>query len=170
MSWSIRIDARITYLGSSSWRKFIAVISDFPINFASHSFLLLYSVLKVRAQRRPAMSRSGLCLSHSLLAALAFPLPWSLLTPTGCWRAFASPLVGSNGLEPSTSRLSGVRSNHLSYEPMSVAVRCHLGQPLCLPLKKEDLLALFALLTLRLLNFRFVVTRARIASSASWWR
>ena len=30
-------------------------------------------------------------------------------------------LVGSNGLEPSTSRLSGVRSNHLSYEPISVA-------------------------------------------------
>ena len=29
-----------------------------------------------------------------------------------------SPLVGSNGLEPSTSRLSGVRSNHLSYEPV----------------------------------------------------
>ena len=27
-------------------------------------------------------------------------------------------MVGSNGLEPSTSRLSGVRSNHLSYEPM----------------------------------------------------
>ena len=30
-------------------------------------------------------------------------------------------MVGSNGLEPSTSRLSGVRSNHLSYEPMFVA-------------------------------------------------
>ena len=29
-----------------------------------------------------------------------------------------TPLVGSNGLEPSTSRLSGVRSNHLSYEPV----------------------------------------------------
>ena len=28
-------------------------------------------------------------------------------------------LVGSSGLEPPTSRLSGVRSNHLSYEPMS---------------------------------------------------
>ena len=27
-------------------------------------------------------------------------------------------LVGSNGIEPSTSRLSGVRSNHLSYKPM----------------------------------------------------
>ena len=29
-----------------------------------------------------------------------------------------TPVVGSNGLEPSTSRLSGVRSNHLSYEPV----------------------------------------------------
>ena len=32
---------------------------------------------------------------------------------------FFENLVGSNGLEPSTSRLSGVRSNHLSYEPIS---------------------------------------------------
>ena len=27
-------------------------------------------------------------------------------------------MVGLNGLEPSTSRLSGVRSNRLSYEPI----------------------------------------------------
>ena len=27
-------------------------------------------------------------------------------------------MVGSNGLEPSTSRLSGARSNRLSYEPI----------------------------------------------------
>ena len=32
-------------------------------------------------------------------------------------------LVGSSGLEPPTSRLSGVRSNHLSYEPMLLS-RC----------------------------------------------
>ena len=31
---------------------------------------------------------------------------------------FNKSLVGSNGLEPSTSRLSGVCSNQLSYEPM----------------------------------------------------
>ena len=31
-----------------------------------------------------------------------------------------SVVVGSNGLEPSTSRLSGARSNHLSYEPIEV--------------------------------------------------
>ena len=30
---------------------------------------------------------------------------------------YESKLVGSSGLEPPTSRLSGVRSNHLSYEP-----------------------------------------------------
>ena len=29
-------------------------------------------------------------------------------------------LVGSSGLEPPTSRLSGARSNHLSYEPISI--------------------------------------------------
>ena len=30
-------------------------------------------------------------------------------------------MVGLNGLEPSTSRLSGVRSNHLSYKPICIA-------------------------------------------------
>ena len=39
-------------------------------------------------------------------------------------------VVGSNGLEPSTSRLSGVRSNHLSYEPISVAGPFTSAKPL----------------------------------------
>ena len=38
--------------------------------------------------------------------------------------------MGSNGLEPSTSRLSGVRSNHLSYEPISVAGPFTSAKPL----------------------------------------
>ena len=39
-------------------------------------------------------------------------------------------MVGLNGLEPSTSRLSGVRSNHLSYEPISVAGPFTSAKPL----------------------------------------
>ena len=44
-----------------------------------------------------------------LLASYSFLIPLQ----------FVRMLVGSSGLEPPTSRLSGVRSNHLSYEPMS---------------------------------------------------
>ena len=42
-------------------------------------------------------------------------------------------VVGSSGLEPPTSRLSGVRSNHLSYEPISIrtsGVSIHILSPL----------------------------------------
>ena len=34
------------------------------------------------------------------------------------YSVFNEHMVGSSGLEPPTSRLSGARSNHLSYEPM----------------------------------------------------
>ena len=38
-------------------------------------------------------------------------------------------LVGTSGLEPPTSRLSGVRSNHLSYAPMFLGLfTCYLSQ------------------------------------------
>ena len=36
---------------------------------------------------------------------------------------FLNTLVGTSGLEPPTSRLSGVRSNHLSYAPFLVEMR-----------------------------------------------
>ena len=60
----------------------------------------------------------------SFQGAISFLLPTSL-------RKKASPywvlLVGSSGLEPPTSRLSGVRSNHLSYEPSSYVCRQSLS-------------------------------------------
>ena len=34
--------------------------------------------------------------------------------------AFIFLMVGLGGLEPPTSRLSGVRSNHLSYKPINM--------------------------------------------------
>ena len=39
---------------------------------------------------------------------------------------FRQNLVGLRGLEPPTSRLSGVRSNHLSYKPMFLSGSCFL--------------------------------------------
>ena len=39
-------------------------------------------------------------------------------------------LVGSSGLEPPTSRLSGARSNHLSYEPTLVSVYLVSSSPI----------------------------------------
>ena len=51
------------------------------------------------------------------------------ILPAFFGRHLCLPMVGSSGLEPPTSRLSGVRSNHLSYEPISVAV-CRCPSPL----------------------------------------
>ena len=50
-------------------------------------------------------------------------------------------LVGSSGLEPPTSRLSGARSNHLSYEPISMVIAFSSSSFLEVP----NLLLLFVL-------------------------
>ena len=41
-----------------------------------------------------------------------------------------NPMVGSSGLEPPTSRLSGVCSNQLSYEPVGGGNRVRTDDPL----------------------------------------
>ena len=49
---------------------------------------------------------------RSLLPSSSFLREFTL------YAVFKVRLVGSSGLEPPTSRLSGVRSNQLSYEPI----------------------------------------------------
>ena len=53
-------------------------------------------------------------------AFCSYPIGWVLCFSRYCpeFGRPASGLVGSSGLEPPTSRLSGARSNHLSYEPI----------------------------------------------------
>ena len=63
-----------------------------------------------------------ICITFALFS---FQVPFFLFLRTDfsnnshcCSSLFSEVLVGTNGLEPSTSRLSGVRSNHLSYAPI----------------------------------------------------
>ena len=116
-------------------------------NSTSLCFLaFLYSVLKVHRTNwashnlswkyAPRISRLVCAsLNRVLFGFSAFSVPRGIdfSVPSLLVRELPrrQPLVGSNGLEPSTSRLSGVRSNHLSYEPISVAVSsCH-SRPTC---------------------------------------
>ena len=78
-----------------------------------------------------ASFRSPLCLMAFVFLVISppklppgfvpgFPLPVTRDLSTRNICGF-NPLVGSSGLEPPTSRLSGVRSNHLSYEPICLS-------------------------------------------------
>ena len=79
-------------------------------------------------------------------------------------------LVGSSGLEPPTSRLSGARSNHLSYEP----ARCKRQETRDKKLHKRQELLCFALA----IGFKIQVTSLQkpfllLASCfllLGWWR
>ena len=69
--------------------------------------------------RRQPLSLRALALRSGPSVRLAVPFPFAPLhRPTLPNKS----LVGSNGLGPSTSRLSGVCSNQLSYEPLLVEV------------------------------------------------
>ena len=77
------------------------------------------------------------CLSVWLLESFQ-PLPAAsprlyALVPLGAppRLAPAQLVVGSSGLEPPTSRLSGARSNHLSYEPIVKAAVFRPARPPC---------------------------------------
>ena len=60
-----------------------------------------------------------ICASFFSLLALDLLYSISYFIQFSRYLSQLSLLVGTSGLEPPTSRLSGVRSNHLSYAPMS---------------------------------------------------
>ena len=82
----------------------------------------------------PDLKLSFLFISHcsSVCRLILLRLDLSSLSIFSFQSTFAGSLllVGSNGIEPSTSRLSGARSNQLSYEPIFGYFRffplCHL--------------------------------------------
>ena len=89
---------------SSQWSQRVAFRS-----FCSLAHWAAGSLLPALRALASAPSR----LSGVLLPSLRLSLP-----------PFFGRLVGSSGFEPPPSRLSGVRSNHLSYEPMLLSSVC----------------------------------------------
>ena len=105
-----------------SWkdRSFIVDISIFlKTVFLNYLFVLLFCALfgfQWTFAFAARCAAGGLNVATSPLELALGPLPHCSL----CFIPHLSivELVGSSGLEPPTSRLSGARSNHLSYEPI----------------------------------------------------
>ena len=76
--------------------------------YSSNTFFIRFSMIILQYSR---------CFYHPRVTMHPISASATRLLP-----AEASRLVGSSGLEPPTSRLSGARSNHLSYEP--IVFRC----------------------------------------------
>ena len=80
------------------------------------------------------------------------------------------PLVGSSGLEPPTSRLSGARSNHLSYEPIQF-LSVYLVHSLTFFLLPSLSSYAFRSLTIVLVcSPSALLPRVRLRRLAAWWR
>ena len=89
------------------------------IRTPNHQKQIAYT--RFRSYKRAQLSR--LSFSFEKVVGSSLESRNALFAYTSYKRAFRasrlrSPLVGSSGLEPPTSRLSGARSNHLSYEPI----------------------------------------------------
>ena len=107
---------------------YLLVVSSFFILFSFYSvFKLLFCSLLSFKNR---YQKINLNLSSDIHSWNAY-LSGNLIKHFSCSFSFVSfsfsakekEMVGTNGLEPSTSRLSGVRSNHLSYAPGLVEMR-----------------------------------------------
>ena len=84
------------------------------------TFVLMFSGDNEIRTRDPLLARQ-------VLSQLSY-------TPIGLYLIWYLLPVGLNGLEPSTSRLSGVRSNQLSYKPVcSNSIRNLSRQPPAFP-------------------------------------
>ena len=82
-------------------------------------------------------------LARQVLSQLSYAPTFLLLSAKTC-------LVGLSGLEPLTSRLSGVRSNQLSYRPFCFSLRAapsklNINQRMCVDLKSTRYLTISCL-------------------------
>ena len=92
---------------------------SFAISFYRFGCLFFYHPLVAKLQFLTFFLWKDQFLSFSIAFSISVRLLYSVFNDHLQSTKFASQilLVGLDGLEPSTSRLSGARSNHLSYRP-----------------------------------------------------
>ena len=102
---------------------YLLVVSSFSSCFLSilfsSCFFVLCSFFKNRYQKINHNLSSDIHswnAYHKAIYSSIFSCSFSFVSFS--FSAKEKEMVGTNGLEPSTSRLSGVRSNHLSYAPV----------------------------------------------------
>ena len=99
-------------------------MSSISVRF--NSFLFFYSIFNERNLAEFIGWSVWMDSNHRAHTTLALLLIQArICVPSLFDRFLRFRLVGLDGLEPSTSRLSGARSNHLSYKPFSVADSSH---------------------------------------------
>ena len=121
---------------SQGTRRFSAPLQSVPVPLLlrknAFSFALGFSATPLSVSRR---IHSRNCLQRSWWWAAVSSLRFGTCCNSSLTRRICpaflpfQEVVGSSGLEPPTSRLSGVRSNHLSYEPISLVPRRLVSRP-----------------------------------------
>ena len=152
------------YFPLQIWKD--SIISYFVL-FCSFSYSNLSSIRLSKISAPALFGAGSLCLLASVRLPLTFHRVMSvgLLLTSPMLAAGAAGLVGLDGLEPSTSRLSGARSSHLSYRPLSysralIRITFRLHGFVRLPLTSHRVMSVGFLLTSPILA----------AHSVGWWR
>ena len=110
----------------------VNLMSSISVRF--NSFLFFYSIFNERNLADIIGWSVWMDSNHRAHTTLALLLIQArICVPPLFDRFLRFRLVGLDGLEPSTSRLSGARSNHLSYKPFSVADSSHQSRVARLP-------------------------------------
>ena len=132
-------------------------MSSISVRF--NSFLFFYSIFNERNLADIVGWSVWMDSNHRAHTTLALLLIQArICVPSLFDRFLRFRLVGLDGLEPSTSRLSGARSNHLSYKPLLCVDSFPSFRPCC------SLLGTFVSLPSGM-NFKVSFERPRVADA-----
>ena len=114
-SYSLRLEITVIELSFSNCLSRCRCVwySVFKVQISVHIFRYLLWLIFINRMETTRFELVTPCLQGRCSPNWAIP-PYGIT---------AFRLMGLNGLEPSTSRLSGVRSNQLSYRPIVVEVK-----------------------------------------------